>query len=51
VADAVGADSGLDDLLLKRVASDRMLVASGFAEGRTNQGILAPPDRDRRRPG
>jgi alkylation response protein AidB-like acyl-CoA dehydrogenase len=42
VADAVGADSGLDDLLLKRVASDRMLVASGFAEGRTNQGILAP---------
>lgn len=42
VADAVGADSGLDELLLKRVASDRMLVASGFAEGRTNQGILAP---------
>src|SRR5262249_16005252 len=42
VADAVGGDSGLDDLLLKRVASERMLVASGFAEGRTNQGILAP---------
>ena len=42
VADAVGEGNGLDDLLLKRVVSDRMLVASGFAEGRTGQGILTP---------
>ena len=42
VADAVGEGNGLDDLLLKRVATDRMLVASGFAEGRTGQGILTP---------
>jgi alkylation response protein AidB-like acyl-CoA dehydrogenase len=42
VAEAVGADSGLDDLLLKRIARERLLVASGFAEGRSGQGILTP---------
>lgn len=42
VADAVGGDSGLDELVLNRVAAERMLVASGFAEGRSDQGILSP---------
>jgi alkylation response protein AidB-like acyl-CoA dehydrogenase len=42
VAEAVGAESGLQDLLLGRVVEDRMLVASGFAEGRSGQGILTP---------
>jgi alkylation response protein AidB-like acyl-CoA dehydrogenase len=42
VADLFGDGTDLDDLLLKRVVEDRMLVASGFAEGRTNQGILSP---------
>jgi alkylation response protein AidB-like acyl-CoA dehydrogenase len=42
VAEAVGGDSGLEELVLKRVVSDRMLVASGFAEGRSGQGILTP---------
>lgn len=34
--------SDLDELLLKRVAEHRLLVASGFAEGRSDQGILSP---------
>jgi alkylation response protein AidB-like acyl-CoA dehydrogenase len=42
VAEAAGGDSGLEDILLKRVVEERMLVASGFAEGRSNQGILTP---------
>lgn len=42
VADAVGDGSGLEQILLKRVVEHRLLVASGFAEGRTGQGILAP---------
>lgn len=42
VADVVGEGNGLNEILLKRVASERMLVGSGFAEGRTDQGILAP---------
>jgi alkylation response protein AidB-like acyl-CoA dehydrogenase len=42
VAEAVGGDSGLEEILLKRVVEERMLVASGFAEGRSNQGILTP---------
>ena len=41
VAELVG-DSGLEDLLLRRVVGERLLVASGFAEGRTAQGILSP---------
>jgi len=42
VAELVGGDSDLEDLLLKRVVDERLLVASGFAEGRTSQGILTP---------
>ncbi len=42
VADTFGEGTDLDDLLLKRVAQERLLVASGFAEGRTQQGILSP---------
>jgi alkylation response protein AidB-like acyl-CoA dehydrogenase len=34
--------SDVDDLLLRRVVGERLLVASGFAEGRTAQGILSP---------
>lgn len=42
VADAIGDDSGLEDLVLKRIVDGRLLVASGFAEGRTGQGIFTP---------
>jgi alkylation response protein AidB-like acyl-CoA dehydrogenase len=42
VADAVGGDSGLEELLLGRIVEDNLLVASGFAEGRSGQGILTP---------
>lgn len=42
VADMVGEGNGLDNLLLKRVAQERILVSSGFAEGRSGQGIFAP---------
>ncbi|GGZ01564.1 oxidoreductase [Streptomyces olivaceoviridis] len=42
IADTFAKGSALDDLLLKRVAEERILVASGFAEGRTSQGILDP---------
>ncbi|HEY7592857.1 MAG TPA: acyl-CoA dehydrogenase family protein [Actinophytocola sp.] len=42
VAELVGAGSDLDELLLRRVVEEKLLVASGFAEGRTSQGILAP---------
>jgi alkylation response protein AidB-like acyl-CoA dehydrogenase len=35
-------DSGLEEILLRRVVEDRMLVASGFAEGRPGQGIFTP---------
>lgn len=42
VVDTFGQGTDLDELLLKRVAAERLLVASGFAEGRTNQGILSP---------
>jgi alkylation response protein AidB-like acyl-CoA dehydrogenase len=50
VADLVD-DSGLEDLLLKRVVDERLLVASGFAEGRTAQGILTPTMRAEEVPG
>lgn len=50
VADLVGA-SGLEDLLLRRVVDERLLVASGFAEGRTAQGILTPTMRAEEVPG
>lgn len=42
VADALGEDGGLGKLLFEPVVACRLLVASGFAEGRTNQGILTP---------
>lgn len=42
VTELVGADSDLEDLLLKRVVDERLLVASGFAEGHSAQGILTP---------
>ncbi|MGW0659738.1 acyl-CoA dehydrogenase family protein [Streptodolium elevatio] len=34
--------SGLEWALLEAVAQENLLVASGFAEGRTEQGILSP---------
>ncbi|MGH3758282.1 acyl-CoA dehydrogenase family protein [Actinophytocola sp.] len=42
VADLVGGGCDLEELLLRRVVDERLLVASGFAEGRTTQGILSP---------
>ena len=42
VAGIVGEDSGLEDLLLSRIVEENMIVASGFAEGRSGQGILTP---------
>ncbi|MFI7676232.1 acyl-CoA dehydrogenase family protein [Actinophytocola sp. NPDC049390] len=44
-------ESGLEDLLLKRVVDERLLVASGFAEGRTADGILSPTMRAEEVPG
>ncbi len=43
--------SGLEDLVLRRVVDERLLVASGFAEGRTAQGILSPTMRAEEVPG
>lgn len=43
--------SGLEELLLRRVVDERLLVASGFAEGRTAQGILTPTMRAEEAPG
>ncbi|GAA3031024.1 acyl-CoA dehydrogenase family protein [Actinokineospora globicatena] len=42
VAETFGAGTDLDDALLRQIARNRWLVASGFAEGRTEQGILSP---------
>ncbi|MFF0630158.1 acyl-CoA dehydrogenase family protein [Streptomyces sp. NPDC004296] len=42
IADTFARGTDLDDILLKRIAKERLLVASGFAEGRTGQGILSP---------
>lgn len=42
VAEVFRDSSDLDEILLKRVAEERLLVASGFAEGRSGQGILSP---------
>ncbi|OLF05377.1 oxidoreductase [Actinophytocola xinjiangensis] len=42
VSELVADESDVDNLLLRRVVGERLLVASGFAEGRTGQGILAP---------
>lgn len=43
--------AGFEWMLLEAVARDRLLVASGFAEGRTGQGILAPTMRAQERDG
>lgn len=43
--------SGFEWMLLEAVARDRLLVASGFAEGRTGQSILAPTIRAQERDG
>ncbi|MFD8964020.1 acyl-CoA dehydrogenase [Streptomyces sp. NPDC059568] len=42
LVEATAHSSGLEWMLLAAVAKDRLLLASGFAEGRTGQGILAP---------
>ena len=42
VAEAIGGDSGLEEILLGRIVEENLLVASGFAEGRSGQGILTP---------
>ncbi|MCT2582797.1 acyl-CoA dehydrogenase family protein [Actinophytocola gossypii] len=42
VAELVRDGSDVDELLLRRVVDEKLLVASGFAEGRTAQGILSP---------
>jgi alkylation response protein AidB-like acyl-CoA dehydrogenase len=41
--------TGLEWMLLEAIVRDRMLVASGFAEGRTGQSILSPAIRAERR--
>jgi alkylation response protein AidB-like acyl-CoA dehydrogenase len=48
LAEAAGGD-GLD--LIRGIARDRLLVASGFAEGRSGSGILSPAMRAVRTPG
>jgi len=45
VAETMSTDSGLEDILLRRIVADRMLVASGFAEGHSGRGILDPTMR------
>ena len=41
IVDFYGKDTEIESVL-ERVAAERLLVASGFAEGRSNQGILSP---------
>ncbi|MFJ4923001.1 acyl-CoA dehydrogenase family protein [Streptomyces sp. NPDC088725] len=43
--------TGLEGLLLEAVAKDRLLLASGFAEGNTGQNILRPHITAERRDG
>lgn len=38
----LGPETGVDPQLLTAITADRLLLASGFAEGRTDQDILAP---------
>ncbi len=45
VADLLGDGSDLEEILLKRVVEERLLVASGFSEGVPGQGILSPTMR------
>ena len=51
VAELVGEGSDLEEILLRRVVEERLLVASGFAEGRTEQGILSPTMKAEEVPG
>jgi alkylation response protein AidB-like acyl-CoA dehydrogenase len=46
---AAGQAAGFEWMLLEGVARQRLLMASGFAEGRTGQGILSPAIRATRR--
>ncbi|MFE6774966.1 acyl-CoA dehydrogenase [Streptomyces sp. NPDC057702] len=41
IAESFGPGTDLNDTL-KRVSEERLLLASGFAEGRSDQGILSP---------
>jgi alkylation response protein AidB-like acyl-CoA dehydrogenase len=45
------ASSGMEWALLESIAEQKLLVASGFAEGRPGQGILAPTMSAARAPG
>ncbi|MFE7779016.1 acyl-CoA dehydrogenase [Streptomyces sp. NPDC057445] len=42
LAEAATDGGGMEWLLLAAIAEDNLLLASGFAEGRTGQGILRP---------
>ncbi|CUM41422.1 Butyryl-CoA dehydrogenase [Streptomyces venezuelae] len=42
LVEAAAMTNGLEWMLLAAIAKDRLLLASGFAEGRTGQGILSP---------
>ncbi|MDT9692963.1 acyl-CoA dehydrogenase family protein [Streptomyces sp. P9(2023)] len=42
LVEAAALSDGLEWMLLAAIAKDRLLLASGFAEGRTGQGILSP---------
>ena len=42
LVEAAKYGNGLEGLLLEAIAKERMLVASGFAEGRPGQNILTP---------
>lgn len=42
LAQSVEKNTGLEWMLLEGIARESLLVGSGFAEGRSNQGILSP---------
>ncbi|MFB7939355.1 acyl-CoA dehydrogenase family protein [Streptomyces sp. NPDC056049] len=42
LVEAAATSSGMEWMLLAAIAQDNLLLASGFAEGRTGQGILNP---------
>ncbi|GAA3245980.1 acyl-CoA dehydrogenase family protein [Streptomyces labedae] len=42
LVEAAATSSGMEWMLLAAIAKDNLLLASGFAEGRTGQGILNP---------
>jgi alkylation response protein AidB-like acyl-CoA dehydrogenase len=51
VAELLGGGSDLEEILLRRVVEERLLVASGFSEGVPGQGILSPTMRAEEVPG